>query len=300
MSAPVHASDFCIRTWPPEARLVALITANFDDSEAVGDVWTIAGYVGYANQWDYFDDLWRAALDRHDVPYSHMKEMNDPNGPFAKWLPHKEHQLEVVAFFKDLVAAIQKSALYMVASTVWISDLDRFNKEAGLALEAYPLVAYACTSLIGAKYKNLPVMAVFDRANQVHSKLVTARSYANSDKHLFPGLCDTIETVPLAKPLTCRDVPAMQAADFVAREIRKQAWKMKGWQLSDRPISNNRYEQYRQFMEWTRQLTGSDPQLRKSLDALLSGDLIKAVTWDHQQLKDANEVRRGIWFSETE
>ena len=77
--------------------MVALITGNFDDSQSVGDVWTVGGYVGYANQWDYFKSLWKEALQRHGVPYFHMKEMADPDSPFAKWLPPQEHSEEVAA-----------------------------------------------------------------------------------------------------------------------------------------------------------------------------------------------------------
>jgi len=62
--------DLCICTWPPEARLVALISGYFDDSQAAGDVWVVAGYVGYANQWDHFELLWKEVLQTHGVPIS--------------------------------------------------------------------------------------------------------------------------------------------------------------------------------------------------------------------------------------
>jgi hypothetical protein len=144
----------------PETQLVALISGNFDDSQSTGDVWTVAGYVGYSAQWDYFEGLWTEALARHGVPYFHMKEMAGPSGPFAKWLPPQEHTEEVAAFFKDLVAAIRKSGLYMVSSTVWLKDLERFNQETGVGLEAYPLATHACLAMIGLKYEELPVTTV--------------------------------------------------------------------------------------------------------------------------------------------
>jgi hypothetical protein len=128
--------DFAIHTWPREARLVALITGNFDDSQSTGDVWTVAGYVGYSAQWDYFERLWTEALALHGVPYFHMREMAKSSGPFAKWLPPEEHIEERAAFFKDLVAATRRCGLYMVSSTVWLTDLERFNQETGVGLEA--------------------------------------------------------------------------------------------------------------------------------------------------------------------
>ena len=277
--------------------MVALITGNFDDSQSTGDVWTVAGYVGYSNQWDHFERLWAEALDHHGVPYFHMKEMNDPNGVFAKWLPPQDHEPARRAFFKDLVAAIRKSGLYMVSSTVWIKDVERFNLEKGLALEPYPLAAYSCMSLIAMNYDDLPVTAVFDRIEKVESKLAMARSYADSDRHAYPGLCDTIATSWLPKPLTSREVPALQAADLIAWEVRKANFGMRDWQISERPIGD-RSEQFKHYMAYTREKTGEDPILRKSLDALLSDMPIKAIVWDYQQLTTTNEIRRGIWTPE--
>jgi hypothetical protein len=278
--------------------LAALLSANFDDSQAPDDLWVIAGYVGYANQWDYFDELWTAALRRHGVPYFHMREMNDPSGPFAKWLPPQDHQSEVTAFFKDLVAAITKTNLRMISSAVWLRDLQRFNQETGLAIEAYPLAAFACMSCTAVEYDGLRVTAVFDRVEKVHSKLKTAREYADGDKYVFPGLCDSITAVPLHEPLTARDVPTLQAADFIAWEVRKAHFKMKEWQLSDRGNITDRWEQWQSYLEWTRQMTGADPVLRKSLDALLTGSRIKSIVWDYHQSVTTNEARRGIWVAD--
>jgi hypothetical protein len=294
MNAPVRAAEFCVRSWPPEARLVALISAHFDDSQSTGDVWTIAGYAGYKNQWEYFEDLWGRALDRHGVPYFHMKEMAEPKGPFAKWLPPEDHYEEVAAFFKDLVAAVSKPNLYMVSSTVWQRDLEQFNVEKGLAIEAYPLAAHACLAMLGLKYEKQPVTAVFDRADQVTSKLNTARAYLEGDTFVYPGLCDYIASFGLQEPLTARDVPALQAADLIAWEVRKAHFRMKEWQLSERPNHSDRWAQWQHYIDYTKAATGEAPILRKSLDALISGP-IKSIVWDYHQLNDTHEVRRGVW-----
>jgi hypothetical protein len=275
-----------------------MISGNFDDSQATGDLWVVAGYLGYANQWDYFEELWGAALRKHDVPYFHMREMSKPSGAFAKWLPPEQHQPEVIAFFTELVSAIRKSGLHMVSSAVWISDLERFNSETSLALQPYPLAAYACMSLAAARYDNLPVTAIFDRVEKVDSKLITARSYADSDRHIFPKICDYVATTPLQKPFTSRDVPALQAADFMAWELRKAHLNMKIWQqLPDRP-RGDRFAQWDYYLEWTRQTTGENPVLRKSLDALISKMPVNSVVWDQQQLHTTNDARRGIWVQE--
>lgn len=273
--------------------MVALITGNFDDSLSDGDVWTVSGYVGYANQWSFFEELWTAALTKHGVPYFHMKEMNDPDGPFAKWLPHKDHQPEVIAFFTDLVGVIQRTGLRMISSGVWLPDLARFNAENGLALEEYPLAAYACMGQTVQQYGELPAMLMFDRVDKVDDKLQKARVYAESDQR--GGFFDQITTVPLEKSVTARDVPAMQAADLIAWEARKALVGMKTWQsASDKP-QTNRKAQWKHYVDFTRETTGSDPILRKSLENLIVGMPTYNVVWDRQQIDYVHKLRNRIW-----
>lgn len=298
MNAPIRASDLCIRTLPAEERLLALISGYFDDSRKEGEILVLAGYVAYANQWDHFERLWSEVLAAHGVPYFHMREMAGPNGVFKKWHPPKEHQDEVLVFFKDLVSTIRRCGLQMFASAVWVKDLERLNTEKGIELEPYPLAAYSCLAQIAQKHE-ISVTAVFDRIEKVDSKLVVARSYAESDRHLFPGLCDLITSVPLAKDLNSRRVPALQAADFIAWETRKLYEKMAPWQSSiDRPFSD-REEQWRDYLDWNRETTGSEyPVLRGSLEALIDQTPIKAVVWDYHQLITTHDARRGIWTQE--
>lgn len=279
--------------------MVALISGNFDDSQSTGDVWTVAGYVGYASQWDYFESLWNEALRRHDVPYFHMKEMSIEGGPFAKWLPPHEHADEVAAYFKDLVAAIRKSGLYMAASTIWLKDLDRFNDETGVSLEAYPLAAHACLSLIGLKYAEhqQPITAVFDKIEKVQSKLKTAHSYMDAKTHQYRKFCSNIASTWLPEPATSRDVPALQAADLIAWEVRKAHFGMKEWQQSRGDGHPTRWDAWQDYEAFTREKTGEDPRIRKSLGALISGDDLpgRSIVWDYMQIMATHKARDGLW-----
>jgi hypothetical protein len=47
-------------------------------------------------------------------------------------------------------------------------------------------------------------------------------------------------------------------------------------------------------------LTGKDPVLRKSFDALISqmGDRANNVVWDYSQLLQIHNAKGGIWVSE--
>ena len=266
--------------------MVALVNGNFDDSQSTGDVWTIGGYAGYPNQWDLFEILWTAALDRHGVPYAHMKEMAELDGPFGKWLPGENYVEERAAYFRDLVAAIKKSMLYMTASTVWLKDLERFNRETGVGLEPYPLAAHACLSMIAERYSWEVVTVVFDRIEKVQSKLATAHSYLKGETFMYPGLCDHISTTWLPAPATSRDVPALQAADLIVWEVRKAHFGMKEWQNLRGDGHEDRWSAWQDYWEFTRRKTGEDPKIRKSLDALIEGDprTMRTIVWDYMQL----------------
>jgi hypothetical protein len=297
MEASIRAADLCVRTWPPEQRVLAMISGYFDDTRTEDTIWVVGGYVGYPNQWELFESLWNAALVRHGVPYFHMREMGKPNGVFSKWHPPEEHQEEVLAFLKDLVAAIKKSHLRQFGSAVWIAELERFNKEKNQKIRAYPLAALACMTQIAHHYKSVAVTTIFDRVEQVDSKLKTAREYVESDRFLFPGLCKFITSVPLAEGLSYKNVPAIQAADFAIWEARRGYLTIKPWQfLPDRP-GGDRDEQWEHFKEWSRQTYDREfPIQRKSLEALIGDNApIKWVLWDYQQLSNTHEARRGIW-----
>jgi hypothetical protein len=277
--------------------VVALVSGSFDDSQTDGRLWALAGFVGYSNQWDFFEDKWRAVLKAHDVPYFHMREMGDPNGKFKKWYPAEEHQDEVTAFFKDMVKTIRDSHLRWFGSIVYLPDLERFNREKGLDLKPYPLAAYACLTEIGRSYNSIPVTAVFDRVEKVDSKLAAARAYAESDQFLFPGISKLVTSTPLAAGLTSRDVPAMQAADFAVWEGRKAHLSFEPWvNQPDRPLGD-REAQWENLKEWSRLNHGQDyPIQRKSLEALIDDGLrFKFIVWDHQQICQAHDARRGIW-----
>ena len=105
----------------------------------------------------------------------------------------------------------------MAASTVWLKDLDRFNRETGAGLDAYPLAAHACLSLIAQNYvgHQQPITAVFDKIEKVQSKLKTAHSYLVGKTLAYPGLCDNVASTWLPGSVTSRDVPALQAADLM-------------------------------------------------------------------------------------
>lgn len=300
MSIQIRAAELCVRTWPAEDRLVAIVSGYFDDSRTDGTLWVLGGFAGYINQWEHFEELWRAALDTHGVPYFHMREMADPNGVFKKWHPAENHQDEVIAFFKDLIAAIKKSYLHQFGSAVWVRDLDRFNSEKNCQLKPYSLAAYSCLTRLSQRYPAVPATAIFDRIEKIDSRLATARTYADSDKFVFPGACDHVTSAPLAPGLTAKNVPAMQAADLIVWEARRAYLTIHPWQsLPDRPQPQDRDAQWEDFRRWSRDTHNKEyPIQRRSLEALIDNMPISWTVWDYLQLCTTHDARRGIWKQE--
>jgi predicted transcriptional regulator len=69
-------------------RPMTVLKGYFDDS---GDdnnpahqhnAFVLAGYVADVESWKTFETLWRAVLDKHQVPYSHMRELAHFRGPY--------------------------------------------------------------------------------------------------------------------------------------------------------------------------------------------------------------------------
>jgi hypothetical protein len=219
-----------------------------------------------------------------------MKEFNTPKGPYKKWLPAKEHKPQIAGFLAGLARTIGRSQLKGFGSIVRMKDLERFNREYGLSLEPYPLAAYGCMTWIGKANPGAVVSLIFDRAEQISSKLEKASIYCESDTY-YAGVTDLIQPIPLNKGLTFRQVRPIQAADFAAWEIRKHHLNQNDWwELEGRPTSP--HEVFQHVVEWSesRQL-----QPRKSLEALLENSSIPGVVWDYNVLCEAHEARGGVW-----
>ena len=292
--AQIQLSELSLSRPLGEPKIMAAMTGYFDDSRSDGQVLTVAGLVGDETQWQEFERTWPLILKRHAVPYFHMREMSDPSGVFAKWLPHRDHVEEVRAFFVDIVEAIGGCKFGTFGAIVRIQDLARFNSEKSLSLEPYALAVYAIMLQIRRGYPNMIVSLIFDHIEQVFSRLEKAIEYAKDDP-TYPGAADYIQPIPLPKACTFRNVRPIQAADFVVWEIRKHHIQQnEWWELKDLPSDwNARFEHYQ---AWSRRKHGTRlPPARKSLGALATRVPLQGIVLDYRGLCLAHEARGGIW-----
>jgi hypothetical protein len=274
---------------------VAVNKAYADDSRPNERIWAIAGYMGHDLQWEYFKIAWQKMLDKHDVPYLHMKEMAKPNGVYKKWNPPKEHEQERISFFKDLTSVISESFIRPFCSIVRIDDLKRFNLETGMKLEPYPLAAYGCMTMLSRDFEGIPVEITFDRVEKISSKLQKAAAYAENDTY-YPETHKQIIPIPLPQGITWRQVEPLQASDFLVWEMQRQHLSLEEWFLEpDKPVDENARNEH--MDNWSLNRYGNiRPPARKSLESVVdNGPSASVIIWTYENLISAHTLRNGVW-----
>jgi hypothetical protein len=227
---------------------MAILKGYADDSRPGDRIWVVAGYLGNDVKWQVFESEWPILLAKHDIPYFHMKELGRQGGAYAKWHPLKDHYVEIAAFFDDMTALIGRLRLNGFFSIVRISDLERFNAETGLTIEAYPLAAYGCALMIAGEYRNLTSEVFFDRVEKAHSKLGRATEYAESDHH-SDVVFGNVGLFPLQRGLTFRQLAPLQVADFFAWELQRNHLNADEWHASPgRPLDDDK--RWQDFQNW--------------------------------------------------
>jgi hypothetical protein len=297
MGAPIRLSQLSIFTRRPRPSVMAVIKGYADDSRPNDRIWAVGGYAGNELQWERFEELWPKMLERHGVPYFHMREMADPNGVYAKWHPFKDHYDEVAAFFADMTKVIgEECFLRAFFSITRVKDLERFNAETGLSLQAYPMAAYGCMLGIANDLQGLTIEIIFDHVEKISSKLAAATEYLESDSY-YPGVNDLVVPIPLNQKTTFRELAPLQAADFLTWEVQKNHLNIEDWFLQpNKPVEQEDRSEH--LDDWSLQKYGTlRPKTRKSLEALIdSGAPAVGMIWDYDNLYDAHRAREGVWF----
>jgi hypothetical protein len=278
---------------------MAVLKGYFDDSRTDPKVatpnWVVGGYLGDDHHWDCFNSMWPMAMANHGVDYYHGKEIQSPKGHYQKWHPLHEHKDEINGFMDDLTKVIGQSGLRGFASIVRLPDLAKFNRESGLRLEPYPLAVLGCMIAISTEYAFEHLEMWFDHVEQVHSKLVTARSYADSDSYYRDENFGRMLLNGLTDCYGFKNVIELQAADFIAGDFRKQHLSIdEWWKIEDKPRDTEAREKH--FDEWTLQKYGTPtPRPRKSLEAVVERTPHALFVWDYDHLREAHQLRSGAW-----
>jgi hypothetical protein len=247
---------------------------------------SIAGFLGTVDQWTEFESQWAILLAHFRIPYLHMRE-------FAHHLPPFDHltgdeRENVLHLF---IQTIKRCNLAGFGAVVRLPDLKRFNRERSRQLEALPLALYACMNDIYNADPWREVDITLDRFAKPVSVLAKAKEYAAT--HWSSDVSQMMIWHHLKNAESFRTVLPLQAADFIAYEIKKNIESRREWldeAMDDDPETWGENER-----QWLASRGLPYPRLRRSLAGLLDNIPVSAPVWDYRILCDLDERRGGKW-----
>jgi Protein of unknown function (DUF3800) len=279
---------FHVLVSPPGDALMAMLKVFIDDSGDSTDpnhqdlVLTVAGYISDIDRWKRFEWLWKDVLDGYDVPYLHMKEWWNRNGAIYRnikgWPEREAH------FFGDLIQTIKDTMLCAVSSSIRLKDLRAFNEREGLALDAVAFGLYTCILEIQTKFPNDDIQIVIDKTNKAQKLIGLAVQYAEMDT--YDDLrADELSITPIGKEESFKTVLPIQAADFLAWEVRKYGNDRVGWIPPDQGTQQEFNEDYYRWAD------EKNPRLRMSAVHLSRAVRHIGYVWETFNIDAAHNIR---------
>jgi hypothetical protein len=283
--------DLSVFPNPSGHHIMVILKAYMDNSGEEDDpqhkVCSLAGYITTAKKWRKFDKLWKQTLIMYKVPYLHMKEFAPNIGPFEKF---KDHEKDRRQFIQSLVDIMEETHLRGIMSVIRLGDFRKFIKDKGLNIDAYSFNLYACMSIIAATWQNKPIEIIIDRINKPGRMIDKAMEYIETDVY-WVGRTNYIQLSPLPKGITFREIVPIQAADFLAWEIRKLIDSREEWynkfKIGDDPKAWNE-----SMIDWSKQ---RGINTRKSYAILSKQTIPYGFVWDYKELCSLHYARNQIW-----
>lgn len=292
---------------------MAALKGYFDDSGNPADrnhsFFAIAGYVAEAPAWRKFETEWLTVLQDFSVPYLHMKELHFGKGAFAEWdktVPAIRER--ITEFLVGLIQVISNVGLRGFGAVISLKDLKRFNAEKELQINPKALAIYGSAIELRRIYPSEDIEILVDRMTGAHEAIGIAERYGKTDRY-YPAMRNFPAFMPLAKNgnTGSRNTPGLQAADFLAWEIRKNWELKKTWleefdpQPGDRKWGNS-------LLQWflvdriqhikrhgLKSVDIPATLQRRSLTGLADAGGADGCLWLYKTMCDANEARGGVW-----
>jgi len=292
--------DFSVMIRPPRDRLMAVLRAysdnSGDDRDPEQKCVSVAGYLGTIETWEQFDSNWAKVMGRFGVKYLHMKEFRNPDGIYSSFSADDKKE-----FLCALIEVIDSLDLAAFGSAVRLADLRRFNDETGLGLDAYSIALHECCQWIGWHCRNEIIEVVADRFKGVTAKIALAERYSRSSTHSREYVAaDYMSVTALPKKLSFREIRPLQAADFFAWEMHREITHEDEWWSLIKPFVPEGHQYLSRIMWHASRVSEHKVNFpyhhRKSHANLRrASHPIVANIWDYQALREANEVRGGVW-----
>jgi len=251
---------------------VYVLRSYLDDSGSIDDpsnrFLTVAGYVADEYGWECFEAAWQKALDEAGIPYMHMREFGDPTSPvFGKLRSDKIRHLN---FMLDAVSAIGDHLHTCVSATLSIADFEAFVDRHSLDLDPLSVVTYGCIKMMRRYYSQEPIEIILDRFDRSTLRAAKALDYASTDTSA-DLMVHKITPIPLQDEESFKTVLPLQAADFIAWEVRKSFEDRKGFTYTTKDKGLGRQHMSESYLQWVseqQKLLGSPPRERRSYMAL--------------------------------
>ena len=235
---------------PPRDHLMAILRAYIDDSnhpKSPGhSALVFAGFVADLDQWKKFETLWQSALDQAHVPYFHLKEFGKKDGIYKHLKENSELEIK---FISNLIEAISKTVQFCVSSAILLEDLRAFNKQHGLNLNEHAMAVYGSIVDLRLRFHTENIEIVFDKFDKSVSRIAMGMDYARTDVE-GNFRVDGLTPKPLKNTESFKTVLPLQAADFIAGELRKYLQDRRGWQLPKVNQRGQRQVELSYFQWW--------------------------------------------------
>ena len=279
--------------------IMAILKAYFDDS-GDGASFALAGYIGADRAWKIFEPEWQSALDKHGIPYFHMKEIPDPKSPMHRFYG-KQNEAKLRDLLFDLALVLGKcwnaAKFCGIGCLVPLEALDKFNQTRNRNLDPLALAIYTCAGLMQNEFPGQPVEALLDRLTKPHKSLSLSDEYAatNPRAHMREN---SIIMIPAKEPVSSKS-PTPATADFAAYEGRKKYHKL------DPFFQKCRFEQrddktpmfgMNMKIGW-KQTTALSTDERKIFTALGEATTMRFPIWLYEVLFRKMILRDGRWVS---
>lgn len=198
---------------------MVMLSAYFDESYSQGKnrVYTVAGYISTVEKWTILSNEWQALLGRDNLPSFSMKSFCNPHDQsYGKWSESKKK-----LFLRILHKLIKQCYLRSFSSSIVLDAYDALKEEDKIALGLpHAFTAIHCL-------KNIKVFAekeglnpekmayVFEKGSKHDRQLqmLISEFMSGENNHLY---------LPGSVVFEPKQLPALQAADVLAYETRKE------------------------------------------------------------------------------
>jgi hypothetical protein len=163
-----------------------------------------------------FDERWRAMLEKHQVPYLHMREFAHSIGPFAKWKGNEPARREFLAEALNIIETTGCVSFSALVDSEAFRQFEIKHRGDHSLIGGYPFAARTCLSSISGWCRDRrlaePVEYVLERGDTNQNVLPTIAK--------VDGLPEPIFRSKTAEDPERSTLP-LQASDLLAYELLK-------------------------------------------------------------------------------